>query len=774
MTKCYTDYKLQCKDTNVISSYDYCVLDIEILAEGDEFPDQIAAKFPVNLVSIYSSIDGKIHTYVMDKENIYKDETIDVINSDNETISSFDVVYHYFTNEKELLSSVMSHVRKHDVVLAWNIIFDMPYIYNRMKNLGMDADSEFTKVKPFKPVFDMQYKSISIPGLIPIDALSLYKSLTYADGEKESYKLDYIASIELNSRKTSSGKHFYKLWEESRKDACYYNQIDVALTKLILDKYYAIDFNNQLRHLYGVNWNMVESISFGVESMLYYLMKSKGQIFIDKDKNGSVSGTYEGAFIHEPLKGIRFISTFDFSSLYPSIMITCNIDNDLLKGKILTVEDFSKYMMYRLYGKNGDEYISVYIVNENLDKIQTSIPISDFHEYVKDCVMTFNGCFFKKDTKSIVAELEEILLGRRKQYKKLYEENGSISDYVKQWAYKIAANSVYGYLGFEKSTLYDKDLAEAVTKTGQVLNKYCSLLYEYDFEKDDKEILDIIFTKYPTVNHQLDRKKVVYGDTDSIMITIDQDSNIDELVSKLESRFNERLKSLGIQIVNSNNPVWKLSYEKTGYILPVTKKRYALYQIHPKEKMIIKGLEVRKVNYPQLLREGYTNVLYMLLRDRKPINEIQEYIRQVDREFRNRYKNLDLATGVPVVWNSSKETYKVANPSIKGMLLFNSLVRKVFTPGSRGYLFDIKFNPLTPISRQAQIAYAKELGQLVGKVNTEKEIKQIQFIVLPYDLIEDDISKLNEMISKKIIIPMSDNTIKTYWYGKLADFGIQI
>lgn len=773
ITKCYTDYKLQAIDPTAVSNYSYCILDIEILADTDEFPDQIAAKYPVNLVSLYSSIDNKLYTYVLDSDD-YNNDVVTVYDNDRNKLTEVTNVYKIFKTEQELLVAVMEDVRKHDVVLAWNVIFDLPYIYNRMKNIAVNSDLHFTKIVPFKPVIDMQYKSITIPGMIVLDALGVYKSLTYADGEKESYKLDYIATVELNSKKTSSGEHFYKLWSISKKDAIYYNQVDTLLTKLILDKYYAVDFVNQLRHLYGVNWNMVGSISLCVESMIHYLLKQKGYVLVDKERTEKVDTSYEGAFIHEPLKGIFFISTFDFSSLYPSIMITCNIDNNLLKGKIENVDDFRKYIRYRLYGVGGDEVISVYITDSNLQKIPRKVTVSDFHNYVSDCTMAMNGTFFRKTQKSILAELEEILLSRRKVFKKSYEETGSISDYVKQHAYKIAANSVYGYLGFEKTVLYDKDLAEAITKTGQILNKYCSLLYEHDFEKTDEEILDIIFTKYPTVNHQLDRKKVVYGDTDSIMIVVNQSSDIDTMVSDYEKRFNERLRNLGTSIVGSDNVVWKLSYEKTGYILPVTKKRYALYQIHPKKRMIIKGLEVRKVNYPKILRDGYMDVLYMLLRDRKGITEVTNYIREVERAYKASYKELDIQAGIPATWNSSKEKYKVANPSIKGMLLFNTLVRKVFVPGSRGYQFDIKFNPIDPQIKKLLPEYIRELMNYVEKVDPEKEYKSIQSIVIPYDLTEDDKRKINELIRKKIIVPLPDKVTATYWYGKLKDFGISI
>jgi DNA polymerase I len=165
---------------------------------------------------------------------------------------------------------------------------------------------------------------------------------------------------------------------------------------------------------------------------------------------------YEGAYVVEPEKGIHDnIALFDFRSLYPSIIISHNIDQATVDCKCCP----------------GKE---------------------EHHQ-------SPTGHFFCKKQRGFLPDTLEILVKRRMEVKKEAKaendpEKKKLLD-VKQQALKILANSMYGYFGFARARWYSREGAEAIAAYGR----------EY------------IHKTIEEAKHQ--GFKVVYGDTDSVYIT---------------------------------------------------------------------------------------------------------------------------------------------------------------------------------------------------------------------------------------------------------------
>jgi DNA polymerase I len=165
---------------------------------------------------------------------------------------------------------------------------------------------------------------------------------------------------------------------------------------------------------------------------------------------------YEGAYVVEPEKGIHDnIALFDFRSLYPSIIISHNIDQATVDCKCCP----------------GKE---------------------EHHQ-------SPTGHYFCKKQRGFIPATLEGLVKRRMEVKKEAKaendpEKKKLLD-VKQQALKILANSMYGYFGFARARWYSREGAEAIAAYGR----------EY-IHKTIKE-----------AEHQ--GFKVVYGDTDSVYIT---------------------------------------------------------------------------------------------------------------------------------------------------------------------------------------------------------------------------------------------------------------
>ncbi|CAB4010050.1 DNA polymerase delta catalytic subunit-like [Paramuricea clavata] len=231
-------------------------------------------------------------------------------------------------------------------------------------------------------------------------------------------------------------------------------------------------------------------------------------------------------------------------------------------------------------------------------------------EYIK----TPCGFYFIKSTKrkGILPEILEDLLGARKKAKMdLKNETDPFRKKVldgRQLALKISANSVYGFTGAQVGKLPCLEISSSVTAFGRMM-----------IDKT-KELVE---EKYTIANGYKHDAKVIYGDTDSVMVkfgteTVGASMELGkEAASYVTSHFVQPIK---------------LEFEKVYFpYLLISKKRYAgLYFTKPEihDKMDCKGIEtVRRDNAP-LVASLIGNCLQKILIDRDPQGAV-EYTKQV-------------------------------------------------------------------------------------------------------------------------------------------------
>ena len=123
------------------------------------------------------------------------------------TVKQDNVTYHLCRDEAHLLDSFIHYWSQDvpDVITGWNIqLYDIPYICKRLNRVlgekrmkrfshwGLVSQSEIYINGRKHEVFD-------VGGLTQLDYLDLYKKFTYK--AQESYRLDYIAEVELGQKK---------------------------------------------------------------------------------------------------------------------------------------------------------------------------------------------------------------------------------------------------------------------------------------------------------------------------------------------------------------------------------------------------------------------------------------------------------------------------------------------------------------------------------------------------------------------------------------------
>ena len=201
---------------------------------------------------------------------------------------------------------------------------------------------------------------------------------------------------------------------------------------------------------------------------------------------------YEGAIVLPPKCAIYIdepVACVDYSSLYPSSMISQNYSHD---SKVWTKE---YDLEGRLVQETGTKDRYGNFIYDNLPEYEYIHIEFDTFAYRKDnskpnkkAVKTKIGkkvcCWAqsKSGPKSIMPSILEELLKARKDTKKLMEKETdpfmkNILD-KRQLGYKVTANSLYGQCGSRTSTFYEKDVAASTTATGRMMIIYAKRIIE--------------------------------------------------------------------------------------------------------------------------------------------------------------------------------------------------------------------------------------------------------------------------------------------------------
>ena len=286
---------------------------------------------------------------------------------------------------------------------------------------------------------------------------------------------------------------------------------------------------------------------------------------------------YEGATVIDPIKGYYDvpIATLDFSSLYPSIMMAHNLCYTTL------LQDGA---VARL-GLAADQYIRT----------------------------PSGNLFVKSDQrKGLLPEiLQDLLSARKKAKADLKKETDPFKKGVldgRQLALKISANSVYGFTGAQVGKLPCLEISQSVTAFGRMM---------IDETKNQVE------AKYTIANGYEHDAKVIYGDTDSVMVRFGVSTVGDAMKLGLEAA-----SAVSEKFVK---PI-KLEFEKVYYpYLLINKKRYAgLYftKADTWDKIDCKGIEtVRRDNCP-MVAKMMNSCLHKILVERDPDGAVQ-FVKQV-------------------------------------------------------------------------------------------------------------------------------------------------
>ncbi|KAI8481510.1 DNA polymerase delta catalytic subunit [Branchiostoma belcheri] len=496
-----------------------------------------------------------------------------------------------FKREADMLAEWSEFIREvdPDLVTGYNIQnFDLPYLIKRAATLKVNNFPFLGRMKGVRSVIKDQNiqskqmgkrenKYVNMEGRVTFDLLQVL----LRDYKLRSYTLNAVSYHFLQQQKEdvhhSIITDLQNGSEQTRRRLAVYCLKDALLPLRLLDKLMSVINYMEMARVTGVPLTYLLTRGQQIKVMSQLLRKAREQDLVIPAMQSSVSDEqYEGATVIEPAKGYYDtpIATLDFSSLYPSIMMAHNLCYTTL----------------------------------------LSTPSSRANLSPDQFIKTPSGNFFVKKTlrKGLLPEILENLLSARKKAKAdLKKETDPFRKSVldgRQLALKISANSVYGFTGAQVGKLPCLEISQSVTAFGRTMIEQTR-----QFVEDTYKI---------ALGHKHDAK-VIYGDTDSVMVKF----GVDTVAEAME------LGKEAAQAVSAKfpHPV-KLEFEKVYFpYLLINKKRYAgLYFTRPEvhDKMDCKGIEtVRRDNCP-LVAHLINTCLQKLLIYRDPQGAI-DHAKQV-------------------------------------------------------------------------------------------------------------------------------------------------
>lgn len=676
-------------------------IDIETATE-DGFPNIRQANEEILLITIQDNLSKKARTYSTRAYN----KKID------------DVLYFQCADEFSMLSKFLKdwEMLAPDIVTGWNTqFFDIPYLCNRINRiLGED---QCNRLSPWgmarqRNIYVKGNEEIAfdIVGVAQLDYIDLYKKFTYT--KQESYRLDYIAEVELGeNKKENPGDNFKDFYTNYWEQFVEYNIHDVRLVDMLEDKMRLIELAIVMAYNAKVNFDDVFSQVRMWDTLIYNHLKEK-KIVIPQKKSNNKTESIEGAYVKDPIVGShKWVVSFDLNSLYPHLIMQYNMSPETLVTN------------YTIAG-GVERFLNKEVNTENLQKMNYT--------------SAANGWCYTREHAGFLPELMRKMYDDRKKYKKemlgiqQQYENTKEKKLLKeisrlnnlQMAMKISLNSAYGAMANQYFRYYDERIAEGITLSGQL-----SIRWIHD--KMNSFMNKILKTE--------NQDYIIAADTDSIYVSFaklvdsvfgDKQSDTLKVVEFLdkvcEDKFQKYIDDSYQELADYMNAFDQMMQMKREVIADkafwTAKKRYVLNVYnsegvqYAEPKLKVMGLEMVKSSTPSVVRQKLKDTVKVILEGDQ--FALQRYVEDYRKEF---YKLSPEQIAFPRSVNGLKE-YADANNIIKkgtpintrAALLYNHMIVKLnltnkYQPIKEGdgikYLYLKEPNPL----RQNVIGFLSEM-----------------------------------------------------------------
>ena len=514
-----------------------------------------------------------------------------------------------------------------DVILAWNVYFDLATFLNRSKKLMMDpgliSPMNYADIRESN-------RSINIQGINVFDLWPAFKKY-FQSRTFPSYKLDDIcAREEFLSWEKQDFDYLNKMNRRYIDDIVPYNRDDVL--KLIkLDKMlHLTDMYDGIRRVSGCR--LEDSLFTTMFADTAVLHEYHG-IYILGTRMSGQKVHIQGAYVHLPKPGLHIsVIILDFAGMYPGIIISNNISPECIVDESFT-----------------GPYIEIEtLIDGKRGKVR-----------------------YRTDVEGIIPKMIKkfmVLRGQAKAEMKKHKKGEveyRVWDMI-QYEYKQMIAAIFGVFQNENFRLFNPKIGASITSKGR---KYIKQLIKF-IEED---------LGYP----------VLYSDTDSVFISTGGDGTFEHFKTegvKAEGIVNEHLRDLAKEDGLTEPPVIEFEVGFKKFLLGTKKKRYAgritYYKGREADEIMIKGFEARRSDAAAETQKLQIDVIDMILKEGTERQIRDRIMDSVDRIKVGEIEDV----GIPKRLNQNLYEY-VNIQQYRHFLWAQQHLDKHYVPGSRPYVF---------------------------------------------------------------------------------------
>jgi DNA polymerase I len=508
---------------------------------------------------------------------------------------------HICTDEKEMIEKFCKLIKEKniEILFGYNTSqFDLPYLKERAAalkttlSLGRDGSS-----------FRLHRRGLitkaKITGRIHMDLFHVIRFLATIGALKTfQYTLtETYSEITGKRKKTIPKLEIWKYWDdESRRgELAEYSLDDAVALKEMAQQLLPMEL--EISKLSKVPLFDICGSSTGtiVEQLLMNRAHWENMVVPNQPKEEEIAARAAspavGAFVKMPEPGIYDnLVVFDFRSLYPSIIISHNID-----------------------------------------------PFTLNCSCCKDAFVSPVGHRFCKKKKGLIPTVLDELLQKRAEIKREMKSlKPGTDEYIqldaRQQALKITANSFYGYLLYPRSRWYSKEAGESTTAWGR-----------HYIQETMRKAEEAGF-------------KVLYGDTDSLMLLLGERKKKDalEFVNKINSELPEKME-LELEGFYTRGVFVSKKAEAKG-----AKKKYAF--IGEDGRIKIRGFELVRRDWAGVAKQVQQQVLEAILKEgskEKAVRIVMDKINEL-KEGRTPLGELVIYTQL----KKSMDGYEIMSPEL--------------------------------------------------------------------------------------------------------------
>lgn len=352
-----------------------------------------------------------------------------------------------FKSEEEMIEAFISYIQKisPDMLAGYFTDgFDMPYLKARAEQLGVKLSLGIDKSKP---VFSRgRIANAYISGIIHVDIFRFIETVFSQYLQSETLGLNEVALELLGEGKKEFDKkgNSGKIKEHEWRDYFEYNLHDSMLTYKLAEKLWP-DMLEFSRIIQEPLWDITRSgMSQLVEDYIIHNLEKYDEIAEKRPLHDEIEKRrgrekYVGAFVFQPNPGLyENIAFFDFTSYWPSIIVTYNLSR------------------------------STFLEKKEKDSLEVDVG---------------GNKFYFSEKPGFFPQMLADIIDKRKKYKAEYKKNPNNMTKATSNAYKLLANASYGYQGFFGARYYCPEASASTTAISrEFTQKIISLINKENYE----------------------------------------------------------------------------------------------------------------------------------------------------------------------------------------------------------------------------------------------------------------------------------------------------